>query len=114
MHHHTGRLVDHEHVVVLVHDVERDVLAEYFTPRRRRNLDRDWLTRPRTITGALSATGDENVSLGDQRRGLIAGDVEVRGDEDVETRCLVRRVDAVVRGRHSPTTTNALRRPRVT
>ena len=84
MHDHPGRLVDNENVGVLEDNGERDILAEYLTADGRGDVDRDSLPFPGTITRPFAPSLHRHVSAGDQRGGLIARQIELRGNRDVE------------------------------
>jgi hypothetical protein len=95
MHHHPGRFVHDQDVVVLVNDGERNVFRVDGTAGRRRHLHAYGLARAETIAGFLSPTVDDNVAVRDERRGLVAGDVEGFGNGDVEAAPVADSVEGV-------------------
>src|SRR5690606_23317177 len=74
----------HDQVVVLEHDVQRDVLGDHMAPGRRRHLDPNGLARARAITRALRAAVHGHVTVRDERGRLIPGDVSMAGTQDVQ------------------------------
>src|SRR5919198_3504332 len=93
---HARWLVDDEHVIVLVAHGEWNRFGEYYARRRRRNAHRDPLPGPGAIACLLASAVDGHTAVRDERRRLIAGEREMRGDEDVESRGVVR-CDELVR-----------------
>src|SRR4051812_48319602 len=85
---HPRGLVDDEDVVVLESDVERDVLPRDLARRRWWLPYRDLLALARAVAGLLATAVDEHVTVGDQCRGVIAGDVEAQREQDVEAGCV--------------------------
>ena len=85
VHDHPGGLVDDEHVVVLVHDRERDRLRPQRVRRLRRHLDLHVLPALQTVRGLAGDavdTDDPGVDQGLQPRARHLGDV--RGQPSIQ------------------------------
>ena len=68
MHHRPARLVDHDEVVVLVDNIERDVLGLRLAARRRRHLDADGVARIDALAGiADRAPADRDHAFENER-----------------------------------------------
>lgn len=98
MHDHAGGLVDHEQVLVLVHDLERNVFRFYIAAGRGRNLDVDRFARFQLVARLLPTAGDGHVAICNQRRRLRAREATLLRDQRIEApvaTCLERERDAL-------------------
>src|SRR5579872_65772 len=95
MHDHPGSLVDHQDVLVLEDHLKRDLFGEHLASGRRRRVDDDLLAGPGLVAGLLATTVDGDVPLRNEGGGLIARQLELTRDEEVETRRLVGRYDGM-------------------
>jgi acyl-CoA reductase-like NAD-dependent aldehyde dehydrogenase len=84
VHDHPRRLVDHDEVLVLVHDLERDRLADDLAAGRLRHVDHDGLAAAQTQPRLLAPAVDQRLAVREERRGLGAGEAEPLGDEEIE------------------------------
>src|SRR5690606_6335720 len=84
MNHHARRLVDHHQVIVLEYDVQRNLLRQQVPARRWRYGDIYRFAATRLVAGAFPLPVNENVALGNERRGLVARDVEPDGNENIQ------------------------------
>lgn len=81
---HPSGLVDHQHVVIFVSDVQRNGLGRYVTARRHWDVDDDGFAWARSVGCAFATSVNEHVAVRDQGRRVIPGQVQVRGNEDIE------------------------------
>src|SRR5579859_322677 len=87
MHDHPGRLVDHDDVLVLIHDVEVDGLGGRGAGTRGRHLELDHVAGRHVVGGARRHPVDHDPALLDQAEGRRAADAfRMLGEKTVEPR----------------------------
>src|SRR6476620_2145854 len=91
VYHHPRWLVHHQHILILEYHGERDVLGDNLSTDGGWNLDHDAFARTRLVARLFATTVHRHATLGDERRRLVARQIELGGDEDVETRRVVGR-----------------------
>jgi hypothetical protein len=84
VHHHAGRLVEHQQVLVLEEDVERDPFAHDLARDWIRDFHANTVAAFDAVRGFVGTVVDRDAARGNQCRGTRTRQGELVGDEEIE------------------------------